>query len=180
VANRSSRPTAQKVQHKPLNRAEEAAWRALARAILVVPRTLEAELIEAHGLNLAEYSVLMNLSEHPDRAMRMSELADAVALSVSGLTRVVERLSRQDLVTRVRSETDARGQVAHLTDAGFARLEAAYPRHLEGVRRHVMDHLEDLDLAKFAEAVGNMAAGEPGPPVRRSASPARAGRPVAH
>lgn len=169
MTKRSSTPTATKAGNRPLNRAEEAAWRALARAILVVPRTLEAELIEAHGLNLAEYSVLMNLSEHSDRAMRMSELADAVALSVSGLTRVVERLSRQGLVTRVRCETDARGQLAHLTDAGFATLEAAYPRHLEGVRTHVMDHLVDVDLAKFAEAVGNMAAAEPGPPARRSA-----------
>jgi DNA-binding MarR family transcriptional regulator len=171
VPNRSPAPT--KAGSKPLSRAEEAAWRALARAILVVPRTLEAELIETHGLNLAEYSVLMNLSERPDRAMRMSELADAVALSVSGLTRVVERLSRQGLVTRMRCETDARGQLAHLTDAGFAALEAAYPRHLEGVRRHVIDHLSDVDLAKFAEAVGDMAAAAPGPPARRSARTSR-------
>jgi DNA-binding MarR family transcriptional regulator len=119
----------------------------------------------------------MNLSEHPDQAMRMNELADAVALSDSGLTRVVERLSRQGLVTRVRSEIDARGQVAHLTDAGFARLEAAYQRHLEGVRRHVVDHLTSVDLRAFAEAVGNMTAGgAAGPPVRRTGLTVRSGR----
>jgi DNA-binding MarR family transcriptional regulator len=136
--------------------------------MLVVPRVLEAELLETHGLNLAEYSVLMNLSEHPDRAMRMNELADAVAISVSGLTRVVERLSRQGLVERIKSSTDGRGQLASLTDAGLARLEAAYPRHLAGVRQHVMDHLAAVDLASFADAVGDMAAGQPGPPIRRS------------
>jgi DNA-binding MarR family transcriptional regulator len=153
---------------RPLNPEEEAAWRALARAVLVIPRILEAELLETHGLNMAEYSVLMNLSETPERSMRMSELANLVALSVSGLTRVVERLTRQGLVERIKCETDARGQLAHLTDAGFTRLEQAYPRHLEGVRRHVMDHLNGLDLVAFAEAVGEIAAGELGPPARRS------------
>jgi DNA-binding MarR family transcriptional regulator len=171
--NATRRPNA---APKPLNPAEEAAWRAFARAILVLPRVLEAELLETHNLNLAEYSVLMNLSEHPDQAMRMNELADAVALSDSGLTRVVERLSRQGLVTRVRCEIDARGQIAHLTDAGFARLEAAYPRHLEGVRRHVVDHLTTVDLGAFAEAVGNMTAGAPRPPARRSALTVRSER----
>jgi DNA-binding MarR family transcriptional regulator len=144
----------------PLDAEEEAAWRAMARAILVVPRILEAELLEAHDLNLAEYSALMNLSESPGRSMRMTELANAVALSVSGLTRVIERLTRQGLTERVRCPTDARGHLAHLTDAGFSRLEAAYPRHLEGVRRHVMDHLVGrLDLEAFTAAVGSMAAG---------------------
>lgn len=152
----------------PLNAAEELAWRALGRAIVVVPRALEGRLLEEHGLNLAEYSVLMNLSEHVDRAMRMNELADMSALSVSGLTRVVERLSRQGLVERVKCQTDGRGQVAVLTDAGFARLEAAYPSHLATVREQVMDHLTNIDLVAFAEAVGNIAAGEIGPAVRRA------------
>jgi DNA-binding MarR family transcriptional regulator len=141
--------------------------------VLVIPRVLEAELLESHGLNMAEYSVLMNLSECPERSMRMSNLANAVALSVSGLTRVVERLSRQGLVERVRCDTDARGQLAHLTDAGMARLKEAYPRHLDGVRRHVMDHLSGLDLVAFAEAVGNIASEEVGPPVRRSSGATR-------
>jgi DNA-binding MarR family transcriptional regulator len=153
---------------QPLTPEEEAAWRALARAMLVVPRILGAELLETHGLTMSEYSVLMNLSEAPQRSMRMSELADAVALSGSGLTRVVERLAHQGLVERIRCQTDARGQVAQLTDAGFARLTAAYPRHLEGVRRHVMDPLSSLDLVAFAKAMGQVAAGEAGPPVRRA------------
>jgi DNA-binding MarR family transcriptional regulator len=153
---------------QPLTPEEEAAWRAFARAILVVPRLLGAELLETHGLTMAEYSVLMNLSEAPQRSMRMSELAAAVALSGSGLTRVVERLAHQGLVERSRAQTDARGQVAHLTDAGFARLTAAYPRHLEGVRRHVMDPLGSLDLVAFAKAMGQVAAGEAGPPLRRA------------
>ena len=158
----------------PLTPEEELAWRALARAVLVIPRVLDGELLEAQGLNLTEYSVLMNLSEQPHRSMRMSELANAVSISISGLTRVVERLSRHGLVERVKAATDGRGQLAVLTPAGLARLEKAYPTHLAGVRKHVMDHLANLDLAALAEALANIAAAEIGPPVRRvrPASPA--------
>jgi hypothetical protein len=63
-----------------------------------------------------------------------------------------------------------RGQLAQLTDAGLARLEDAYPRHLDGVRRHVMDHLAGLDLAAFAEAVGGIAAKDVGPAVHRGSA----------
>ena len=158
----------------PLTPGEELAWRALARAVLVIPRVLDGELLEAQGLNLTEYSVLMNLSEQPHRSMRMSELANAVSISISGLTRVVERLSRHGLVERVKAATDGRGQLAVLTPAGLARLEKAYPTHLAGVRKHVMDHLANLDLAALAEALADIAAAEIGPPVRRvrPASPA--------
>src|SRR5215475_909686 len=150
----------------PLNPDEELAWRALARAVLVIPRILDSELLEAQGLNLSEYSVLMNLSEQPDRSMRMSELANAVSISVSGLTRVIERLNRQGLVERVRADTDKRGQLAILTAAGLARLEKAYPTHLAGVRKYVMDHLANIDLSAFTEAMSGMAVAETTPPVR--------------
>ena len=151
---------------RPLNAKEEAAWRALGRAIVVLPRVLEADLLESDGLNLADYSVLMNLSEVPDRTLRMNELANMVALTVSGLTRVVDRLARDGLVERARAEHDRRGQLATLTPAGFDRLTKAYPHHLESVRRRVVDHLKGLDLSAFATAVGSIAAGEPGPALR--------------
>src|SRR5580692_5023402 len=151
----------------PLTPDEELAWRALARAVLIIPRVLDGELLRAQGLSLTEYTVLMNLSEQPGRSMRMSVLANAVLISVSGLTRVVERLTRQGLVERVKADTDGRGQLAVLTPAGLARLEKAYPTLLAGVREHVMDHLADLDLAAFTQAMSGIAAPEMGPPVRR-------------
>lgn len=153
----------------PLTVEEEAAWRALARAVLVVPRVLDAEMLESQGLNITEYNVLMNLSEAPDHSLRMRELANFVSITVSGLTRVVERLSRQGLVERVRAESDGRGQVAVLTPAGLERLRQAWPSHLAAVRRHVIDHLGDLDLVSLAEALANIASAEVGPPVRRTA-----------
>lgn len=151
----------------PLTQEEEAAWRALSRAVLVIPRALDADLLQSQGLNMTEYSVLMNLSEAPGRSLRMSELADYVAISVSGLTRVIERLTRQGLVERVKAQSDGRGQVAVLTPAGLDRLQQAWPTHLASARRHVMDHLDGIDLTAFARAVSAMAATEAGPPARR-------------
>lgn len=153
----------------PLTADEEAAWRALARAVLVIPRVLDADLLQKEGLNVTEYNVLMNLSEAPERSLRMSELANYVSITVSGLTRVVERLERQGLVERVRAASDGRGQVAVLTADGLARLKKAWPVHLDSVRRNVVDHLEGLDLEKLAEALTAVASVELGPPVRRNA-----------
>lgn len=152
----------------PLKADEEAAWRALARAVLVIPRVLDADLLQNEGLNVTEYNVLMNLSEAPEQSLRMSELANYCSITVSGLTRVVERLERQGLVERVRAASDGRGQVAVLTPDGLARLKKAWPVHLASVRRNVVDHLGGLDLKKLAEALTEVASVELGPPVRRT------------
>jgi DNA-binding MarR family transcriptional regulator len=158
-------------QVKPLTPEEEAAWRALSRAVVVIPRVMEKDLLEAQGLNLTEYAVLLHLSEAPDRSLRMGDLANYASITSGGLTRVVDRLSGQGLVERVRDESDGRGQTAVLTDAGFQRLESAWPTHLASVRRHVIDHLSDLDLAGFAKAMGAVGEKDLGPPARRSPQP---------
>jgi DNA-binding MarR family transcriptional regulator len=107
-------------------------------------------------LTLNEYSVLMFLSEAPDRALRMSELAGMVQISFSGLTRLIERLESWRMVERVRVDSDGRGNRAVLTDEGLDRLRTAWPEHLRSVRRVIMDHLQDLDLATFATALNAM------------------------
>jgi DNA-binding MarR family transcriptional regulator len=155
---------------RPLDPDEELAWRALARALIVVPRALEAELLAEHNLTLAEYAVLMNLSEEGNRSLRMSDLASRVALSLSGISRVVDRLARDGLVERRRCQSDARGFNAVLTDAGFERLRRAYPTHLRGVREHVVDHLGDLDLRTLADALARLAPRETGPVLRTGAA----------
>ena len=141
----------------PLGPAEERAWRALALAMIRVPRLLEAELEEEHRLTMAEYFVLVNLSEEPGRALRITELAERGALSLSGMSRVVDRLARNGLAERVKCPSDARGQLAVLTDAGLDRLRGAYVTHLRGVRRHVMDHLRGVDLEVLADALERFA-----------------------
>ena len=125
----------------PLSPDEEVLWRAVIRVLVTLPRALDYDLLHSTGLALHEYVVLLNLSEAADREMRMTELADAVALSPSRITRLVDDLRARGLVTKFRSVTDGRGNVARLTDKGFTRLEAAYPDHLASVRTRVFDHL---------------------------------------
>lgn len=131
--------------------------RLLGRVVHALPRAIDADMIREQGLSLAEYLALVNLSEAPERRMRMSDLAAAVEMSLSGMTRLASRLESQGLIRRVRSEEDARGWNAVLTDAGLTRLEEAYPTNLASVRRHFLDHLVDLDLGKLATAFSNIA-----------------------
>jgi DNA-binding MarR family transcriptional regulator len=148
---------ASRTSDKPLTSKEQAAWRAFVRALAVAPRVLDADLDIASRLNMAEYHILVLLSEQPNHAMRMNELAAAAILTPSGLTRVVERLTHRSLVERVRSETDGRGQLAQLTEGGFNVLLAAYPPHLRSVRARVMRHLRRLDLSAFTDAMERIA-----------------------
>src|SRR3954454_8969497 len=77
---------------------EEEFLRAWSRAALTVPRALDADLLAGQGMSLSEYTALMHLSETPGRSLRMSELASACALSLSGMSRIVSRLETQGLV----------------------------------------------------------------------------------
>jgi len=139
---------------KPLDQREMAAFHALIRSHARVVRMLEAELEAEQGLSLPAYEVLAHLSETPDRRRRMTELTSFAFLTPSGLTRLVDKLVREGLVERERCGTDARVVYAVLTDAGFARLLAAYPTHLRGVREHLVDRLEPAQLDAIAQALG--------------------------
>ncbi|WP_283135716.1 MarR family winged helix-turn-helix transcriptional regulator [Rhizohabitans arisaemae] len=126
---------------------ELAVWKMLQRVQVRITRRLEIRLIAAHGLALASYDVLTELSEAPGRRLRMNDLADRVLLSRSGLTRLIDRLQRDGLVDRQACSSDARGLFAVLTDAGLERLVEATPTYLVGVRAHVLDALDESDLA---------------------------------
>src|SRR4051794_16522813 len=128
------------------------------RAMIAVPRAFDADLLGGQGMSVSEYHALMHLSEVPDHQLRMSELAAACSLSLSGMTRIVARLEKQGLVRRERCVTDARGWLAVLTEAGSERLQAAWPTHVASVRRHVLDHLSGLDLTPLTAAFQSFAA----------------------
>ncbi len=153
MAGTAGRPEAA----KPLTADEEAVVRALSRVIYALPRAMDADMMREQHLSLAEYLALAHLSEAEDRKLRMSDLAAAVEMSLSGMTRLVTRLEGQGLVRRVKSDRDARGADAVLTEEGFARLEQAWPANLAAVRRHFLDHLKGLDLKKLAAALRNIA-----------------------
>lgn len=133
-----------------LTTAELGAWRGLLRVHASLMKELDAELEAAHGLALTSYEVLLQLAEAPERKMRMCDLADSVLLSRSGMSRLVDRLERDGLLTRAACTADARGSYAVLTPAGLARLQAARPTHHEGVRRRFLAHFGDEDLAQLA------------------------------
>jgi DNA-binding MarR family transcriptional regulator len=142
----------------PLSADEEAVMRGLGRVLLVLARALDADLESEQRMSLSEYTVLRHLSETPCRRMRMSELAARADMSLSGMTRLVAKLEVAGHLQRVPCEDDARGANAVLTDAGFARLEQAWPTHLASVRRHIFDHLEGVDLRRLAAALNEIAA----------------------
>ena len=141
-----------------LNESEEAFWRALMRIVLSLPRRLDADLVRSVGLTANEYTTLMCLSEAQGRALRMTDLANAAALSASRMTRLVEDLQNRGLVTKRTSSDDARGNVAKLTPAGLTKLKQAWPAHLTSVRDRVFDHVDPGTVAQAAQALTEIAA----------------------
>jgi DNA-binding MarR family transcriptional regulator len=125
------------------SRAQLESWRTFLRAHATVSRALEAELVAEEQLSLAAYDVLVQLVEAPGHRLRMTELADAVLLSRSGVTRLVDRLERAGLVSRCPVAGDGRGVAAEITEAGVNRLRVASRTHLTGVMRHFVEPLGD-------------------------------------
>jgi len=143
--------------HPPRTDPRLESWRTFLRAHARVIRELERELAAEEDLALTDYDVLVQLAAAPGRRLRMSELADALLLSRSGATRLVDRLVVGGLVERVMCEDDRRGQWAALTDLGHARLRRAAPTHLRGIAKHFLDRLtgEDLNaLRRMLEPIG--------------------------
>lgn len=134
------------------------AWRTFLRAHARVVRELERELQSEQHLALTDYDVLVQLAAAGDRRLRMSELADALLLSRSGATRLIDRLVTDGLVERVTCESDRRGQWASLTDAGYQRLRQASPTHLRGVAEHFLDRLPPDDLATMERMLDRVVA----------------------
>jgi DNA-binding MarR family transcriptional regulator len=137
--------------------AELAVWRSFLRAHATVIRALEAELAAEKQLPLGWYDVLVQLVEVPGRRLRMTELAERVLLSRSGVTRLVDRMVRAGLIRRVPCEDDLRGTYAEVTREGVESLRAAAPIHLRGVATHVTHLLEPAELAALGAAMEKIA-----------------------
>jgi DNA-binding MarR family transcriptional regulator len=145
------------------------AWIAFLQAHAVVSRRLEAELQAERGLCLADYDALVQLALAEGRRLRMSELADRVVLSRSGVSRLVDRLEAGGLVARRACPSDARVSWAELTPTGLDRLRHAAPVHLRGVDDHFLSLIAEQDregLVRALEAVvhGVQAPDEAAPP----------------
>jgi DNA-binding MarR family transcriptional regulator len=129
---------------------EMGAWAGFLRAHATLVRELDAELTANHGLALTSYDVLVQLDVAPDNRLRMSELADAVLLSRSGLTRLVGRLVDASMVERVGCKDDQRGAWAVLTTEGSRRLAEARETHRRGVRERFLDHFSEDEQRRLA------------------------------
>jgi DNA-binding MarR family transcriptional regulator len=133
-----------------LTPAELAAWKGFLHTHHALVARLDAQLVERHRLPLTSYEVLLQLANGPGTGIRMSDVADRVLLSRSGLTRLVDRLERDGLVERRSCPSDARGQLALLTERGRAAFEEARRTHLDGVRREFLDRFDAEELEQLA------------------------------
>ena len=142
-----------------LTDAEQRVWRRLLAVESKLNEVLDSELRLRHGISLADYGVLVHLSEAPGRSLRMSDLADRLLLSRSGLTRRVDSLVRHGLVARKACPGDGRGSLATLTEAGLEALRDAAPTHVAGVRRYLIAPVGDMvalerSLERIERALG--------------------------
>jgi DNA-binding MarR family transcriptional regulator len=133
-----------------LTEAEMRAWQALLHAHHEVVRTLDQELREEHDLSLAAYDVLLRLARGPAEGLRMTDLAERVMLSPSGLTRLVDRLGAKRLVERRPDSDDGRVAMVSLTSEGRKLLRRAARTHLRGIRAHYTGRLTESQLREVA------------------------------
>jgi DNA-binding MarR family transcriptional regulator len=126
---------------------EQRTWRSFMTATRLFLDGIERQLQQESGLPHAYYEILVRLSEAPGRTLRMSDLASTSLSSRSRISHAVARLEENGWVRRRPCENDKRGQLAELTDAGMAGLEAAAPGHVEAVRRGLFDALSPEQVA---------------------------------
>ncbi|MFK0189383.1 MarR family winged helix-turn-helix transcriptional regulator [Kitasatospora sp. NPDC090308] len=134
-----------------LNETEMAAWRGFVAATNLVARRLERQLKEDAGLSHTQYEILVQLSAAPGGSLRMTDLADRLVTSKSGLTYQVTQLEKAGLVGRRSCPSDVRGVFAEITDQGWTALRAAAPGHVAAVREALIDVLTPDQLAALAD-----------------------------
>ena len=140
---------------------EQRTWRLFLQACQSVFAGAEAQLVRDSGIPHGYYEILVHLSEAPRRELRMTELARASTYSKSRLSHAVARLEERGWVLRRECPTDRRGQIAQLTDDGFAALAAAAPGHVEQVRKLLIDVLTPEQLRHLGEISASIIAACP-------------------
>ena len=119
-------------------------------------RELSAQLVDQHGLTLAEYEVLLLLSHAPGQRMRRIDLAHEVRLSPSGVTRMLDRLEATQLVEKASCASDARVTYAVVTDVGLAKLAECSADHFGAVERLLGERLDEEEIASLVELLGRL------------------------
>ena len=140
----------------PFSDDELAAWQGMLTLYSRIMRDLDGGLLASHGISVHGFDVLITLFNAPDRRLRMTELAQRVMLSPSGLTRLVERLEQAHLVERQNDTRDARSFRAVLTDQGSQRLDEARTTHNAVIRSHFTDRLRLEELRELGAIWGKV------------------------
>ena len=142
---------------------QQRTWRAFLAANRLLMDRLERQLQADSGIPQTYYEILVNLSEVPGQALRMSRLAEMSLSSRSRLSHAVARLEKAGWVRRSECTTDRRGAICELTDAGLAALQAAAPGHVAEVRASLFDQLtaeQVTQLREICQAVASHLSGE--------------------
>lgn len=124
-------------------------WLHLAAVLELLPSALDAQLLRDDDLTHFEYFTLASLSEAPERTLRIKTLADMTNATLPRISRVLTGLEKTGLVTRSTCKEDRRARNVTLTEAGWATVVQAAPRHVENVRRLVFDRLSSEQSAQL-------------------------------
>lgn len=112
---------------------------------------LDRELRELAGIALADYEVLVIVSESPGHTRRMAEIAEEVGVSRSRLSHTVARLEKRGILKRTSTRGDGRGVNCSMTDEGWELMQKIAPIHVEGVREHLIDLMSPEETQVLAD-----------------------------
>jgi DNA-binding MarR family transcriptional regulator len=132
------------------------AWRAYLLSHAAIRRVLDADLLAHHGLTARDYEVLLFLAQEDGNRLAMSELADRTMLTRSGVTRLIDGLTKTGLVERVSCPSDLRVSYAQLTARGMDRLREAGRTHIESVHATFLDHFSESEVETLADLLGRL------------------------
>lgn len=135
-----------------LDASQQQNWRAFIVGSTLLMDTLDRELRQAHGVSMAEYEILVRLSESPDKTLRMAQIAESMQHSRSRVTHTVSRMEKAGLIRREAATGDKRGVDAVMTPEGWKLLQEAAHTHVTGVRAHFVDVADQADY----EAMGRL------------------------
>ncbi len=130
---------------------ESEVWRGLLSTHSSIIKSLDTRLEEAHGIALSTFEALLALDQASEGQLRMADLAEHMALSRSGMTRLCDRLQRSDLIDRKSCSDDARGSYAAITEQGRELLKQAYPTYIAGVRECFLHYFSESELVMVAQ-----------------------------
>lgn len=137
---------------------DQKAWRSYLTGSQLLTVQLDKELRDNHGIGMPEYEILVRLSEHEDRTMRMALLATDTTMSRSRLTHSVSRMEKKGLLDRFSIAEDGRGVNCQMTEAGWQLLVSVAPFHVVSVREHLVDLLEPEEMATLGRVFSKVTA----------------------